>query len=262
MHHARLCRLSATLILLACSATAQRIGSKTVTADGRGGNTYTIEFGGPAAGLGTTIASMPYSLERTIEHVETSANGKRSSTTDVFPMYRDSQGRRRMDSFLFVGQYSPEGLHVICIRDWVGESEYILDTVNHVAHRMKMPRSSAQGTMRTRMDNVPLPPPADLNTTPHALVESLGMQKIDGFLAEGRRITTYSRSHVAVNEFWVDKLLEFVIRADNRQGNGTETIESLRNVSHAEPDPALFQVPPDCQLVDEDRPFTVVIRTR
>jgi hypothetical protein len=65
-----------------------------------------------------------------------------------------------------------------------------------------------------------------------------------------------------VNEFWVNKNLEFVIRADNRETNGTETIESLINVSHAEPDPALFQVPPGYKLVDENNRFDVVVRMR
>jgi hypothetical protein len=175
------------------------------------------------------------------------------STTDVLPMYRDGLGRRRLDSFLFVGQYSAEGLRAICIRDWVSEYEYIVDPVNRVAHRMKMPKSIARG-MRTRMDNVLAPP--------QALVESLGTQMIDGFLAEGSRITTHSQPPVAVNEFWVNKQLEFVVRADKRETNGRETIESLINVSHAEPDPALFQVPLGYKLVDEDSPFTVVIRTK
>jgi hypothetical protein len=257
-------KLFGMVILLACSATAQRVLSKTIDASGHGGTTYTIHFDGPSGGLGPIITNMPYSLERTIEHVRTLANGERSSTTDVAPMYRDSLGRRRLDSSLFLGQYSKEGLRIICIRDWIGEYEYILDPVNRVAHRMKMPRSIAEGSpMRTRMDNVPLPPPpASPNAIPSALVESLGTQMIDGFLAEGRRITAYDQPKVAVNEFWVNQKLEFVIRADNREANGVETIESLINVSHAEPDPALFQVPPDYKRVDESGPFTVVISAR
>jgi hypothetical protein len=255
MNRARFSRLPAALILLAWSATAQRIVSKTADADGHGGTTYTIQFDGPTDLLGAIIENMPYSLERTIEHVRTLANGTRSSTIDVAPMYRDSLGRRRLDSYVFRGQYSTEGLRIICIRDWIGEYEYILDPVNRVAHRMKMPRSIAQ-LVATRMDHVPLPPPP-------ALVESLGPKMIDGFLAEGRRITSYDQPRrVGVNEFWVNKNLEFVIRADNRETNGTETIESLINVSHAEPDPALFQVPPGYKLVDENNRFDVVVRMR
>lgn len=254
MEPARFCRLAAALILLACSATAQRIVSKTTDADGNGGTTYTIQFDGPAVGLGAIIENMPYSLERKIEHVRTLANGTRSSTTDVAPMYRDSLGRRRLDSYLFRGQYSTEGLRIICIRDFVGEYEYILDPVNRIAHRLNMPRSIAHG-MPTRMDHVPLPPPP-------ALVDSLGPQMIDGFLAEGRRITANDKHQVAVNEFWVNKNLEFVIRANDREANGMETIESLINVSHAEPDPALFQVPSSYRVVDENSRFAVVIKTR
>ena len=261
MNRANFPKLSAVLILLACSATAQRILSEAADPDGYGGTTYKIQFDVPMGTMGAVVTNMPYSLERTIRRVRTLASGKRISTTDVVPMYRDSLGRRRLDSFLFSGQYSPEGVRVICIRDWVGEYEYILDSVNRVAYRMKISRSMAQST-RTRMDNVPLPPPSEQNTLPFALVESLGAQMIDGFLAEGRRITAYDQPQVAVNEFWVNKKLEFVIRADNREANGTETIESLTNVSHGEPDPALFQVPSGYKLADEDGPFTVVIRRR
>lgn len=179
-------------------------------------------------------------------------DGTYATTRETYPMYRDSLGRRRLDTFVFEGQYSTEGLRIACVRDWVGEYEYILDPANRVAYRMKMPLSIGNPAFPTRMDHVPVPGPPNL-------VESLGTQIIDGFEAEGRRITSYDAPRPSINEFWVNKELEFVIRAANRPAVGPEIVESFDNVSHSEPDPALFQVPPDYRVVDESGPFTITV---
>lgn len=267
MIQTRLARLCATLLLLGSTAAAQQILSSTSKPDGNGGTEYTVDFGGgPTGSMIVIIPDLPYSIEKNIKTVLPSPNGAQVATQVPFLMYRDSQGRRRIESFLFAGQYGAEGLKIVEIRDWVGQYEYTLDTVNHVAHRMKLPASLAVNKLaRTRTDNPAAP---QSNPRQSVTVESLGAQIIDGFVAEGRRSTTTvpagvmgnDQPLVSVDETWTCSTLEpGIVRADSRDLTGTETIQSLVNVSHTEPNAALFQVPPDYKIVDEDGPFTIVV---
>jgi hypothetical protein len=91
---------------------------------------------------------------------------------------------------------------------------------------------------------------------------------MDGITIQGTRTTTTfaagtmgnDRPESATSEIWVSRDLNVVVSSkivDPRQG---ERIQTLSNISRAEPDAALFQVPPDYEIVDEPKlPFTFTI---
>lgn len=111
----------------------------------------------------------------------------------------------------------------------------------------------------------PAPPQADRPVS----TESLGSQVIERVDVEGQKITwtlpvgmtSNDRPSVSVTESWFSPELRITVLAkhsdpDPRMG---EFVEQLRNIERSEPDPALFRVPPDYQVVDENDHFEIKI---
>lgn len=88
---------------------------------------------------------------------------------------------------------------------------------------------------------------------------------INGIAAEGRRTTRTieagtegnDRPIVVTTETWNSPELKIMLLStmhDPRSGDNTTKLE---NFSTAEPDPALFQVPADYEVVDETGPVKI-----
>jgi hypothetical protein len=138
---------------------------------------------------------------------------------------------------------------------------------------------------RAVLSPVPLPPPpprqdgsgaiavpnmivgqaGGTQTRPQVQNEDLGTQMIDGVLCTGRRTTmTFpvgsqgnDRPIVVVNETWMSAELKMMVRSKNSDPRSGENTFRIANLSRTEPDPGLFQPPPDFQVVDETAPFTI-----
>lgn len=86
--------------------------------------------------------------------------------------------------------------------------------------------------------------------------EQLGTQTIEGVAAEGARVTFTipagkignDRPIVTVNERWYSQELQTVVMSKNSDPRMGETTYRLTNIDRSEPDPSLFQVPPDYTL--------------
>jgi hypothetical protein len=118
---------------------AQNILSGTTEPAGNG-RKLVATFDGPPRSLAAVVTNAPYSGEQIRTHRQPLADG--SNITEIFPsrlMYRDSQGRRRMESWILSGADGEPGIHIVEIRDFVAGFEYTLDTENLVAHRIRIP---------------------------------------------------------------------------------------------------------------------------
>jgi hypothetical protein len=156
------------------------------------------------------------------------------------------------------------------IQDPVAGFQYTLDIQNHVAHRVALQVADAtpgRVTVAPRVVSAANGGGAQVqdNLHPQASSEALGQQMIEGVMTEGRRTTvTYpagsrgnDRPIVTTSEQWYSKELRLTVlsrRSDPRSG---DSITRFTNISRTEPDPALFQVPPDYTIVDETGPFTI-----
>ncbi len=98
--------------------------------------------------------------------------------------------------------------------------------------------------------------------------ESLGIQTISGVPAEGRRTTiTYpagsymgnDRPVTTVSEIWTHTGTRTVLLMKNSHPTMGDSTTVMEDFSVAEPDAALFQVPPGYQVVDESGPFKIVL---
>ena len=128
--------------------------------------------------------------------------------------------------------------------------------------------SGAGGVMGGLIGSVPAPGVATARPTrprPNMTVEDLGSKTIDGVLVYGTRRTTIipegeqgnDRPMTNTDETWFSKELQLTVLSTHyNPASGTNTTR-FANLSTSEPDPALFMVPTDYTVVDEEKSFTI-----
>lgn len=271
--------ISGLIALVAGSAFAQGAGSvpepQVRAAVGRvsGAATFPAQAFIPPAVVGA-----PYSADQIQEHVQTLNDGTHITETQMhMKLYRDSQGRTRTERPLMMalpnGQDSPT---VVEITDPVESVRYTLDTQNKIAHRVKVqPPSGTQGRSGTLAGAIgPAPQtqavmsqtlPATIRARMEGQQEKLPAQMIEGVLAAGVRRTTVipegaegnDRPFSITTETWTAPDLIIGVLTKSNDPRYGETITKLTNISRNEPEPALFQPPPDYQVVDETGTFSI-----
>ena len=268
----RIALIAATLHLLTCGANGQAgtgagTGTVSVSVQSAGNQRATVMMRMPAPPHGPVVSGAPYSAEEVFDHTQTLADGTHiTQKTRVSKVFRDSQGRSRRERHLFSGA-NGDDLTIVEIADPVSGFGYILDPYNHVAHRFA-PAEGGGGQARYAEHTPVVPAPTEHVVTsappptdrPEVSTESLGSQIIEGVNAEGKKTTRTipigmmgnDRPLVNVTEFWFSPELRITVLTKNSDPRMGESVMQLRNIERSEPDPALFSVPPDYQVVDEN----------
>jgi hypothetical protein len=128
------------------------------------------------------------------------------------------------------------------IQDPVSAYMYLLDTMNRVAHRVRVQPGKS----------IPLRP-TPLDEAPGA--ESLGTKLMFGVMLTGQRTT--SPTGTDVDEIWSDPVNGMIV-ARRITSTTSDYMAAMPNYSNAEPDSALFRVPAGYAVLDESGPFTIV----
>jgi hypothetical protein len=225
---------------------------------------------------GKTVTGAPFSATFSTQTTQTLADGNQIKRSTSGTFARDSEGRTRRDLTLpGIGPWAASGNsapHVVMINDVVAGKQYILEPNRKVARQVRVlgkrrldregPSVQVEGSMP---GPPPLPPaePLQLADSGSARLDSrdvvttsLGTQTINGVLADGTRYTRTipagaignEKPIVITSERWYSPDLQIVVlskRDDPRMG---ETVTQLTNIQRSEPDPILFQVPPDYKL--------------
>lgn len=238
----RFIKLSFAALIFAAGATAQIAG----------GSATSGSFAGSAPG----VAGAPYSAEQVTERVQTLADGTHITQTVHTLIYRDSQGRSRTEhsSPMPAGSAAPT---IIEIADPVSGSRYMLNSRDHTAQKLSLPKAlpPPPPSSATAQARSPITAPA-----PQITHESLGNQMIEGLLVEGTRITTVhpvgaygnDRPVTTTTEIWRSPELRVMILTKSSDLRFGDSTTKLTNISRAEPDPALFQIPADYKIVDPE----------
>jgi hypothetical protein len=233
---------------------------------------------GIGAGMsGGVITGAPYSAEQITERVQTLADGTHiSQPPQTVKFYRDSQGRTRTERIFPVlpgTSAAVEAPSLIEISDPVIGERYTLEPRSRTAHKTSFralpppppppPGSatmSANRAIRVLPAIVPPPVPAAQNQPerPQISRESLGSQNIEGVLAEGSRTTVVypvgalgnDRPITTVSETWTSSELKTVVLSKNSDPRNGDSTTRLTNISRAEPDPSMFQVPSGYEVID------------
>jgi hypothetical protein len=273
--------------LFAVGAFAQT--SVTATAAGATGSGI-MHFGPPAFAM-RPITGAPYSGEQVNETVQTLVDGTHiTQTMPATKVYRDSSGRTRTERQMFKGPVGfgpgvPNAPTIIEIIDPVAQSRYTLDSQNKVAHRQELGASrpgtiwattggggggsgSATYAINGLLGAAPTPNASGKMidpARPQMTTEKLESQTIEGVLVEGMRNTMTwpvgaqgnDRPITRTEESWMSPELKVVILHQTNDPRSGEQTQKLTNIDRSEPDPSLFQPPPDYTIVDEKADFSI-----
>ena len=262
----------ALIALFGSTALGQYSTSVRFEPDGRYTMTATINPGFP--GITAVLTGSPYSGEEVSQTIQVLADGTRVTHPQAsVRQWRDSAGRTRTERPLMpvmTGSMTVENMpYFIEIFDPDAGYRYYVDSVNRVAHRCKLPTNLLKIPLSSR----PVVAGRIINGTrvgannSEITTESLGTKVIEGIPADGTRTTTTypigaignDRPIVTTMEMWHSPDLNVTVFLKNVDPRSGENIHGLINISRAEPDPSLFEVPPDYQLADETGSFTVTI---
>jgi hypothetical protein len=211
--------------------------------------------------MGDPVEDAPYSAEIVNEVTQELPNGNRIERRTTGRVARDGRGRvRREHQLAAIGPVVPEGdARMVTISDPVARVHYSLDLGRKAAMRSRPPRrgrAHIDGPASPMIFNKRVGPEVGPDVRgepdpPDVQTEQLGTKEYEGVHAEGTRtIATLPAGAIGnvrpieiVSERWYSPELRVVVysrRADPRFG---ETIYRLTNITRAEPDASLFQVP-------------------
>jgi len=216
---------------------------------------------GPPEFAGRLVTGAPYSAVETTTEMQVLADGTTIQHQRTTSAARDSQGRMRTETTVMrrgpnsQNGASPSGTAVkeITIHDPVAGVMRHVDTEAKVVHEMPAhmpPPGARQGQGRgPRPDVARAQRPAD----PNVKTEDLGTQVINGETAKGTRVTRTipagaegnSAAIQSVRETWVSAELKIPVMIKTSDPRHGASVTQLTNISHVEPDAALFQAPAD-----------------
>ena len=213
---------------------------------------------GFAAGFNDKVVSgVPYSATITTETSQSLADGNQIQQTTTGSVARDGQGRTRREMTLkSIGPWAAAGNappHFVLINDVVAGASYALQPDKKTAQKLPQRLGRKKGKEMGMVT-----PHSDFSGDQKDVVSTpLGTQTVGGVLAEGTRFTRTlpvgaignEKPILIVTERWYSNDLQTVVmtkRSDPRMG---ETTFTLTNIQRSEPDPLLFQVPPDYTIV-------------
>ncbi len=211
--------------------------------------------GGPE--MRNPVTGAPFSGTETVTSTQTLANGSTITHTSTTTFYRDSSGRIRTETTRPARPGSNEGPQtIVTISDPVAGVIHNLDTANKVSRDMTVRRPNANGQAR------PARTPQQgagqdrafrggQNNDPHVVHETLMGQTIGGVYASGARSTRTipagaqgnSQDLQMVHETWTSTDLKIPVLVKESDPIHGTTTRQMSNITRAEPDPSLFQVP-------------------
>jgi hypothetical protein len=202
--------------------------------------------GGLEAFTRKAVTGEPFSAQVNVQRLQTLANGNQIRTQGQSNIYRDSQGRVRIDTTITSPGSSGQTRTMTTIHDPVAGYEYRLNPqkmngVQVAIHQRTEPSSTSSSRVR----------PANRFADLQVQTQSLGTTTINGVDATGTQVTRTipagtignSAAIQMVRATWVSTALGVPVQvtvSDPR--SGTETM-NLTNIVTAEPSGSLFVVP-------------------
>jgi hypothetical protein len=209
------------------------------------------------------VTGLPLSYQGTDNSWHMLADGTRiTNPTSTNFFWRDSIGRTRTERSIFtmphVHNKSLTDIKIIEIHDPVAGVQYVFNSRDHVAYRYPFSAAEEPPAPTTPPVLPPREPRPSNPDQPQTTRESLGFQVIEGVSAEGTRTTTVfpvgwmgnDRPITRICDGWHSSELNIEVLWTCGEPPNSESVNRLTNISRAEPDEALFQVPSGYSIVD------------
>lgn len=224
---------------------------------------------------GRPVTGAPYSADEKTESVQTLADGTKITNTTTTRVYRDSQGRTRRDMSLPVLEGETQPHTMITISDPVAGTSYTLDSFSKVAHQMPAPPPLPPNAAMATAAEAKMKAEAEYRTADGGAIqttrairavrlgpvaaakhEDLGANVIEGVSVTGSRETSTieagamgnDRPITITSERWYSPDLQIEVKSVHNDPRMGQTTHTVTNLSRAEPDASLFQVPSDYKL--------------
>ena len=221
---------------------------------GRGGFGPRFDMMSVGPGSRTPVLGAPYSAVQTSQTQQTLAGGNLISRQEQSKVYRDSQGRVRVErtrSGPAAASGQPET--IIAIFDPVAGFSYVLHPSTMTAIKIPVPQHAGS--------------PNGAGPHPHGnfagnggqvQTESLGTQTVNGVSATGtRRTETIPAGAIGnqqpiqiVRETWISTDLKVPVMIKSSDPRFGDMVMQLTNIAQAEPDASLFQIPAGYTVTD------------
>jgi hypothetical protein len=177
-----------------------------------------------------------------------------NAESETFRVYRDSTGRIRIEGPT-PGKPVSVSAPLVLITDPVAGVNYVLNTDTKIAHRSSIPvRTPTAADDPWKVERWRFIVPGIVDVSPK--LERLGTQVIGGLTVEGQRITSdipkmeHAEAQEDVNECWYSPELQMMVVRQVHHTSLGESTTRLENIDRSEPDPLLFQVPPEYTIED------------
>lgn len=210
---------------------------------------------GPDGRMGLlNVTGKPFSATESRHTVQMLANGAKIETSDSNQLYRDDQGRTRVEQTI-------DGKTVTVIMDPVARFVAILDRANKTARKNPIPPEAVNGGVSVDKGRVRVLMASGGSGDAHSQVNNLGERLVNGVMATGTRSTHMipagaignDRDLQVVDESWFSSDLQLIVKSVSSDPRFGETTYQLTNIVRAAQDPTLFQIPPEFTVV-ADRP--------
>lgn len=226
------------------------------------------------------VKGAPYSAQAVTQTTQTLSDGNRITSESNIGVYRDSKGRTRREIFA-AGSSAGTQPERITINDPATGDAYDLDPATRTASRNRVMRlgmalervtgPEGTGEIAVSRDKMTAPPqnfgfvrvaPGEVKLSEMGdkpappRNESLGTQTIEGVEAQGSRATITipagrignERAIEIVHESWYSPELQTIVMSRVFDPRSGEVVYRLTNISRAEPDGSLFEVPSDYKI--------------
>ena len=209
-----------------------------------------ISSGTVTIGAQQTIKGAPYVVVQETEQSQKLGDGTNIVIRSQTRLYRDSSGRTRRESHVNRSGIQSDEPDFVQLDDPIAGTTYLLRVQQRTAQLM----TPMMGRKPLVNPNVAQKPVTNSEgVRPKSTSEDLGSQSFIGVLADGTRTTTIfpegyfgnDRPIQALSERWVSNELGLTMLEKHSDPRFGEIITRVTSLDRAEPDPALFQIPPD-----------------
>jgi hypothetical protein len=197
------------------------------------------------------VKGSPFSAEAVTESTQGLADGNRIVHKSTVYIARDSEGRTRREQRVSGGDlvHTDGGdRSVVFIQDPPAGVAYVLEAESRLARKIALAKANAASVENPFRNKIR----EGINVE----TESLGMQIIEGLIAQGTRLTrTLSPKQVGnekpfqvIIEAWYSSELQTVLMSKTTDPRTGEKVYRLTNILREEPTPSLFEVPADYKV--------------
>jgi hypothetical protein len=191
-------------------------------------------------------------------------------------LYRDAEGRVRTEQLILGTGSITDGLFFVLLFDPVSGYRYIFDDQHHIAHRAVLAVGDSFKpsldppnygyTLETDPDMRRKPPE---NNQPQPVTSAEYFNQMwKNVPAVGRKHTTEypagfrgaEKAYTMSNEEWFCPELDLRLYLRTSDSRGTERIWSMEDIGVGDPDPALFRIPADYQIVDDAGSVVMILK--